>query len=165
MRKPPSINRITPGLGPGQMQTYQIDAPLSSHFRTASCEEVNCPNHERGWVTVIDESTPLGKRQAAYIRETCRPTSAVLAPGTQVRARFVEGRSPAGWTEFRFGAGQECFKPHQVRLSREEIYSVRGGDWRGNPRGTRPRVHDKAEHWVEDMDEHLDKFRTLKERG
>lgn len=114
---------------------------------------------------MIDETTPLGKRQAAFIRENCRPATTVLAPGTKVRARYLEGRSPAGWTEFRFGAGQQCFAPHQVRLTREEIFKVREGDWRGNPRGTRPFVHSKAEHWVEDMDEHLDRFRTLKERG
>jgi hypothetical protein len=152
-------------LSPAAMKTYEVKTPVSSHFRAARCEEVNCDNHANGWVTVVDESTGLGQRQAAYIRQECRPTTAVLAAGAVPRARYVEGASPAGWTEFRFPAGQQCFAPHRARIHRPEVFLVREGDRRGNPRGVAPRRHDEAEHWIEDMQGHLDGIRTIAQRG
>jgi hypothetical protein len=157
------MNRKPPGLGPAAMKTYAVSSPITTHHRDATCAEVECVNHERGWVTVIDETTDLGAKQARYIRQVCRPVGAQVV--VKVRARYTEARTAAGWTEFTFGPGQECFIPHKVPLGRPEIYVVRDGDSRGNPRGTLPRRHDRAEHWVEDMAGHLDGLKTLTERG
>jgi hypothetical protein len=155
-----------PGFGPEQMKTYQVASPITSHRRRADCDdmEVNCAAHRNGWITVVDESTDLGRRQAAYIRQECRPTTAELAVSAGVR-RYIESRTPAGWTEFRFPAGQLCFAQHTARLHRPDIFIVRDGDTRGNPRGTDPYIHTEGEHWVEDHAEHHDRIRKIVERG
>lgn len=134
------IHRLTPALPPQAMKTYALAAPLQTHFRPATCAEVDCPNYLHGWRTVVDETSELGREQAAYIR-------------TQAGRRF-EATREGGLTTFTFEAGQECFATHQQPLEREPIYLVKEGDWRGNPRGTSPRVHTRPEFWVEDFGTH-----------
>jgi hypothetical protein len=53
---------------------------------------------------------------------------------------------------------------HQVRLEKPEIFIVKGGDHRGNPKGTPTRVHTKAEFWVEEFAETQDKIQTQIEK-
>lgn len=134
------VNRITPGLPVTSMQTYAIRAPLETHFRKATCREVDCPHYLKGWKTVADESTDLGQRQAAYIRHTAG-------------RHFTEERNVEGVTTFVFPAGQTCFRSgdHQVRLDRPEIFLKVGGDWRGFT--TPPQVM-RADDWQEDFEEH-----------
>jgi hypothetical protein len=134
------INRIAPVLPVGAMQTYQVIAPVSTHWRDATCVEVDCQHHLRGWRTVVDESTTLGQGQAYYIRHD--------------RTRsHTEEKLASGLTQFTFKPGQNCFTKHRVRVPKPEIYIVRDGDWRGNPTGRR-RVHTNARDWVEDFGEH-----------
>lgn len=123
-----------------KMKTYGISVPVPTHFRVATCEEVDCDWRKTGWVTVSDEATDLGQRQAHHIRRVAgRP--------------FTESRGADGITYFKFPPGTECFEEHLVRIDREEIYLVRGGDHRGNPR-KEIRIHDRPEHWVEDFADH-----------
>lgn len=147
------INRIQP-IGPASSyKTYQIVSPLSTHFRPASCAEVHCPAHQHGWKTVIDERTEQGKSQAHYIRK-------------EAGRKYREDKDIQGaLTIFIFEAGQRCFGAHQVRLDRPETYIVRDGDWRGNPRGTKPYVHTKAAYWVEDFAEHQNRLANEIEKG
>jgi len=134
------VTRITPALPPQAMKTYALAAPLQTHWRPATCEEVDCPQYLHGWKTVVDETTDLGREQAAYIREKS--------------GRRFEATWDGGLTTFVFEAGQQCFATHQQPLEREPIYLVRDGDFRGNPRGTSARVHTRAEFWVEDFGGH-----------
>jgi hypothetical protein len=145
------LNRIGPALPPEHMTTYALKAPLATHFRPATCAQVDCSNWRHGWRTLIDELTELGQRQAHYIRK-------------QAGRAFTE-YPDGGITVFEFEPGQECFAQHQRPLEREPLYLVRGGDWRGDPRGTGARVHASGEDWVEDMQTSLDKTRTRAERG
>jgi hypothetical protein len=86
-------NRITPKLPPQAFKTYQIVAPVSSHWRPATCAEVECPHHLHGWSTTVDLSTDLGRRQASYItRESKRRYQADKAGGTLVRYTFEAGQ-------------------------------------------------------------------------
>lgn len=140
-------NRIDPNMPVGAYQTYSITAPRDTSV-PAACEQVRCPQWQHGWESVIDESTDLGKRQAAYIR-------------TQSRRTFREMKGPDGLTVFRFDSGQRCFAEHRTR---PEIYLVRDGDWRGNPTGRR-RQHTRPADWVEDMAEHQGRLIDLRERG
>ncbi|MFG2372554.1 hypothetical protein ACGFY9_13885 [Streptomyces sp. NPDC048504] len=142
-----SVNRIEPELGAGAFQTYEIRAPRDVRLRSA-CEQTGCPAWRQGWESVIDESTPLGQGQAAYIR-------------TRSGRTFREQKNGAGLTVFRFESGQRCFAEHRTR---PDIYLVRDGDWRGNPTG-RQRQHTRPEDWVEDMAGSLDAVRTGRERG
>lgn len=141
------INRIDP-LHPVQAyQTYSITQPADVLVK-AACERVGCAAWLRGWESVIDETTPLGKQQAAYIRG-------------QAGRTFREQKRGDGLTVFRFESGQRCFAEHKTR---PELYAVRDGDWRGNPTG-RARQHTRPIDWVEDMAESLDKVQQDRERG
>lgn len=146
--------RIVPNMPAENYTTYRILAPVSTHFRPATCQEVDCPHLVNGFVATVDELTELGARQAHYIRHDSG-------------RRFVESRTEAGLTRFEFEPGQRCFNSgeHRVRLDRPEHWLVQGGDWRGNPRGVSTRRHVSADDWRDDMSEHLDALKTAQERS
>lgn len=146
------LNRIAPQAPAAVYQTYAIAAPVQTHWRDATCEQVACPNHLHGWRTNVDETTELGQAQAYYIRH-------------DRTRRHVEERMPDGLTQFSFEAGQTCFEPHKARIERPELFVVRGGDWRGNPTGQAPYQHSSPESWVDDFATNQDRVFTLIERG
>ncbi len=121
-------------------QTFSLLSPLDTHWRTATCAEVDCPVSASGWRTVVEESTPLGERQAGYIR-------------TEAGRQYTEaGR---GMVVFTFPAGEECFTAHQIRADREPFYVIRRGDYRGY---SDPRQHDTEANWQEDFALHQDRL-------
>jgi hypothetical protein len=135
------VNRITPGLPVGAMQSYEIHVPLETHWRRGTCREVDCAHYLAGWETVLDEGDgdEMTAHRANYIRK-------------RAGRSFREYRDNAGLTHFAFEPGQECFRSHQhrVRIDRPEIYDVVQGDWRA--RLSEPRVlppHGWIEHWNE----------------
>src|SRR5258708_3372715 len=144
--------RVPPALPAAAMKTYQIAAPLATHWRPASCEEADCLAYLHGWQTSVDESAELGQRQADYIRSAAK-------------RHYSERRAETGLTVFTFEAGQACFGQHRVPNTRPERFLVTGGDFRGNPLGTPPREHVRPDDWVEDFAESLDEIRTRHERG
>ena len=143
--------RFLPELPAAGYKTYQIVAPLSTHFRPATCAEIDCPAYTHGFRTTVDERTDLGAGQAHYIRR-------------DAGRRFTEEQAEDGRTVFTFEPGQKCFEPHRLRLDRPERFLVRDGDWRGNPTGQRYE-HTNAGLWQEDFAEHQDRIHTLIERG
>lgn len=150
----PQGMRIPPRMRPDEMQTYSISSPRSTHFRPATCAEVECLAYTHGWVTTVDEATDLGQAQAYHIRKVSG-------------RKYAEVRLPSGLTEFTFEAGQVCFaqEQHVLPVGRPEIYTVTGGDWRGNPRGTPTRRHVRAEDWAEDFALHQDKLNDTLRKG
>lgn len=143
--------RIPPALPPSAYKTYQIAAPLGTHWHTVTCADADCDAYRLGWKTVIDERTGLGQRQAHYIRR-------------ESGRRFAEERQPDGLTAFSFEAGQKCFAQHKGRNMRPERFIERGGDWRGNPTGER-REHKRPDDWVESFAENQDRLRDEIEKG
>lgn len=127
------------GLKPHQLKHYTISKPLETHFRQATCVEVACKWHAKGWVTSVDESTALGQQQAHYIR-------------SNRKGQYVE-KVENGLTAFRFKPGNTCFAAdkHLVSLDREPLYTV--GD-----RGRRTR-HKNGLEWVEDFATHQQKLK------
>jgi hypothetical protein len=101
-------------------QTYSIKAPLSTHFRPATCEEVDCPDYRFGWKVHL-EGIPENLRHTA------------LSSGRKYRIE----QEAEGLTWLVYEAGQKCFQNsrHRTRVERPEMYLVRGGDLRGNPTG------------------------------
>ncbi len=146
------INRLAPKMPSGYYKTYSILAPLQSHFRPATCDEVSCRAHMRGWVSPIDERTVDGQKHAYYIRKVAK-------------RRYAESKDAGGLTVFEFPPGQQCFRKHVVPLERPELFVVRDGDYRGNPRQTEPVRHSRPEFWVEDWQEHHQKVKSAMERG
>lgn len=148
----PEPYRVPSKLPVEAVKTFQVLAPISTHFRAATCAEAGCGKHEHGWVSPIDESTELGKQQAWYIRN-------------RSGRRYTEDRNQmAGLTAFVFEAGQECFAQHQVRLERPEFFIVRDGDWRGNPTGHRHQ-HNNAADFVDEFATHQQVLADAIERG
>lgn len=143
------VFHIPPAMGPESYKTYTIRAPRATHQRKATCAEVDCASYQNGWLTVVDENTDLGKRQAEYIR--------VLS-----ERHFTETRE-GGLTSFTFYPGQSCFREHYVSLDREPQFLVRGGDYRGNPRGEPTRVFRNFDDWANHFGEHQDALRKAQQ--
>jgi hypothetical protein len=134
------LSRIQPLMGPESYKTYEMRSPLSTHFRKATCAEAGCEHYLCGWQTRIEGLSP----------------EMIRAAKTSGR-KFTEQRIAEGETYLVFEAGQPCFRAstHRMRITdRPPLYVVRDGDWRGNPRRTKARLHQNPEHWVEDFATH-----------
>jgi len=145
------LNRIDPLMSAAAYKTYQIVAPRTTNFRTATCAEVECSAMVNGFKVTVDVGTELGRRQAHYIRNDRTRSASEVRQGNLV--------------EFTFAAGNKCFVKHSVRVDNNPLFFVKDGDYRGNPRGTAPRQHTSASDWLEDFSEHQDKLKTALERG
>lgn len=140
--------RIVPKLPPGAFKSFTILAPVSTHFRKATCEEVRCEHHEHGWATIVAADSP----QAHYIRYDSG-------------RKFTDELLPGGMVRFAFEAGQMCFKAadHKVRIDRPEIYLARAGDWRGTDGDTFR--HSGSADWVDEFATLQDRWSRAVERG
>lgn len=141
--------RLEPAMPAAAYRTFQVAAPISTHFVPATCEETDCAEFLNGWQTIVPTDSP----QAEYIRHD--------------RARrFFEERQPDGLALFRFPPGQRCFRSgdHKRRLERPEIFVMRDGDHRGNPLGTDP-VRLGVTSWLDTFGEHQERIAELHGRG
>lgn len=143
-------NRIMPRVGPEAYKTYQVAAPLSTHWRKATCAEVDCEQHEHGW----------------RVRVEGLPPEMLHAAKTSGR-RWREEQIAEGETWLLFEAGQACFKAseHRIRVDRPELFLVKGGDFRGNPHGIPTRQHANGRDWVDDFGEHQQRVADQREKG
>jgi hypothetical protein len=129
---------IQPNMPAHSYKTYEVRQPLATHFRPASCVEVDCQAYANGWISTIDVSTELGQKQANYIRLSSGRHYAASENGTAVT--------------FHFASGQACFTTHHIPLGRPQLFVVRGGDFRGNPRGEV--FQRRPDDWVDDFANH-----------
>lgn len=105
--------RWQPKMETHKYRTFSMQAPLDTHYRPATCREVDCAAYQNGWS--FDKS--------------------VLSPAnyykvTHAGKRYREVNLGPGMTYLVFEAGQFCFDKHSIRLPRPEIYLVGRGDWR-----------------------------------
>jgi hypothetical protein len=169
--------RIQPALPVGAMQTYDLSAPVVTHRRKASCQEIECAAWANGWTTNVDVATPLGAQQANHIRLHSKRSFTVQELGMTTLYRNVEsvdehdqvviiavGTEYGDLVTFTFYPGQECFAQHTLPLYRPPILTVYGGDWRGNPTGMH-RTHTRAEDWIDDMQTTLGHVAEAQEHG
>lgn len=147
---PHIMNRVEPKMPASAYRTFAILAPVSSHWRKATCAEVDCPDYLNGWRVRVEGLDPQ-----------------MLHAARTSGRRFRELHVTEGETWLVYEAGQSCFRAeqHRRRLERPELYVVRDGDWRGNPRGTPVRQHARPEHWVENFAEHQQGLADALERG
>lgn len=122
--------------------SYRILNPISTHFRPATCEDVDCEHYLSGWQSLIDESTDLGQRQAHYIRK-------------ESARRYTESRNGAGLTVFTFEAGQSCFgaSKHRTNVGLNPLFAV---DRLNDSGRVSRRVHSSAGSWGDDLHTHTD---------
>jgi hypothetical protein len=131
--------RPEPHMDPAAYKTYAVVSPLSSHFRPATCAEVACPHYLNGWRVHLQALTP-------DLQHAARTSG----------RRYREEHVTEGQTYLVFEAGQPCFKApqHRARIDRAPLYVVRDGDHRGNPRGTKARLFQRPDQWVDDFATH-----------
>jgi hypothetical protein len=123
-----------------QTRDYHVRMPMDRWVRTA-CEDSGCDAWRYGWETHVDEATPLGVQQAAYIRAHSGRT-------------FTERRDGAGITVFVFEAGQRCFAEHRTRPARLLVHEA-----------GQVREHVSFAGLAEDYTEHTGRLAGLIERG
>jgi hypothetical protein len=143
--------RPDPQMPSGAYKTYGLVRPLKTHWRRATCQEIECEAYVKGWITRV----PMGSEQAQYILSNAHGRKYIdITP--------LESSEH----EFLFKCEQTCFgsADHRVPIERDPIYLVRDGDFRGNPTGWRIR-HENADDWVEDFGSHQDVIKTMTERG
>ena len=90
---PGGASYLPPNLPAFQYKTYGLSAPVETHFRDATCQETECEAYQKGWVSVIDVATELGRSQANYIRLHSGRAFTVSEAGTLVT-----------FTDLRFGS-------------------------------------------------------------
>lgn len=146
------VNRVAP-VGPSSAyHAYEIVAPASTHFRKATCVEMQCSGYVNGWVSKLDERDEQHAAMARYIR-------------FDSKREFTEHRDSVGMTIFKFEPGQTCFKAadHRTRIPRPEIFRHRSGDYR---KRTGPiRTFETVTEWLDRFHIDLDKIQTDKQRG
>lgn len=127
---------------------YAIRAPQATHWRKATCEEVDCEAYQNGW-TLREEALDDGLRYA------------VLHSGRRYRRVQIT----AGETYLVFDAGQPCFKAlaHRVRLDREALFLRGRGTYRNFHIQTAKRF--RPADFVEDMQAKFDRVRADRQRG
>ena len=133
------VFRIEPAMPPQAYKTYAMLSPIDTHTRQATCEEYGCDDYRQGWRVRVETLTP----------------DLLHAARTSGR-KYTEQSIAEGETYLVFEPGQACFKAatHRAPIGRPPLYLVRDGDHRGNPRGTKARLHQRPADWVEDFAEH-----------
>lgn len=135
---------------------YLLLAPLETHWRPATCEEVACDRWVNGWELVIPAG-PRAQDRIDYVR------------ADRARAK-KEYRRPDGTVVFRFPpctplyAGNPEHDNHRIRIDRPELFGVLdrkrdpGIRWHGG-RGN------GADDWVDDFANHQDTLSEAHKRG
>lgn len=141
--------RIAPVGPPQAYKTYQIAAPLKTHWRPATCAEIDCEQYREGWAIQIQGLEP-------------EDLHAIRTSGRHYTVHEVAD----GETWWVFEPGQPCFAAatHQCRLEREELFVLRGGDHRGNPTGRKPDLLSPPV-WVDAFGENQESLAEEMERG
>lgn len=143
------MNRIQPQGRVQDYKTYQILSPLSTHWRPATCADIDCPDYLGGWRVRVEGLPP-------EMLHTAKTTG----------RKFTELHISENENWLVYEAGQPCFRApfHKKLLDKQEIFVARDGDFRGNPTGN-VRKHTRAEFWIEDMQENQQRLERLRERG
>jgi len=142
------VNRAVP-VGPvTAYKTYRYAQPLATHWRPATCEEVDCWAWRKGWSLHVESLPPA-------LVHTARASG----------RRFREVQFGPGQTWLQFEAGQPCFHAsrHMLPVGRPPLLVVRDGDWRGNPTG-RTRQHTRMSYFVEDWAENQSRLRDQQQQ-
>lgn len=143
------LNRARPKGPTNAYTTFAVRSPLDTHFRKATCEEIDCPEYIQGWQLRKEDLTPE-----------------LLYTATHCGRKYQEIQIKEGETYLVFEPGQPCFREstHIIPNGRPELFYAGSGDFRSF-RIRNARQHANAENFVDEMATTLDKIRTLQERG
>lgn len=118
--------------------SYRILNPTSTHYRPATCEEVDCDHFLNGWQVRV-EGLP------EELLHTARNSG----------RSFTEMRVSEGVTYLVFAPGQACFKAktHLTNIGRNPLFVV---DTPADNGRIRRRKHSSADSWGDDLHTHTD---------
>ena len=142
----------TGDLPPHMYKRYAASAPMRTHWRQATCAEVECDGYLNGFVTFVDVSLELGRKQHYFL--------------THDRERTYTINQTGQYTfEFIYPPGNPCFQrgSHRTGIGRPPFLLVHNGDWRASSR--EPYRHTRVEDFVDDMNNNSDWLLTLARRG
>lgn len=142
------LNRPKPKMPTHAYRTFAIRSPLSTHTRSATCQEVNCINFVNGWMVRKDSLT---EQQLYAVRSS--------------RRRYVETTVSVSETWLVFEPGQPCFNStkHRIALGRPELYYTGRGDYRSFKAAKSAAI--TRDEWLDRFANHQDKLATLYKRG
>ena len=125
---------------PANRQDFRALLPPDTHRQPATCRDVDCPHYLGGWMTIV----PVDSKQDVYIRnESGRKFTVTKLDGDQI--------------EYRFEAGQRCFRQHTQLNGREPFYIHETKESR--------RVHQRGEDFMEHAHLELDRHFRDKKQG
>jgi hypothetical protein len=150
---------LEPGLPPEQRTTWEMARPLSTHWRTVTCElaaQVGmCDHYTDGFALEFNPADPeladhrAGLRAAGY------------------RWTEVPGQNQPGFIRFVFPPEQNCLasrrQSHLIPRERTPLLRVFHGDWRAH--GATDRVHTRNEDFAEDLWTHVNTLQTKYQEG
>lgn len=140
--------RIEPAMPVQAYKSYAIAAPLETHWRPATCADIDCPDYVNGWQVRVEHLS-----------------AELLHAAKTSGRRYREMPVREGETYLIYEPGQPCFQAskHRKRLERPELYVVRAGDHRGNP--TRELVELDSVSWTDDFGEHQERLADRMKQG
>jgi hypothetical protein len=139
------------------MKSFSLLQPLDTHYRIATCAEVECKGYRSEMTVTFDLTNAQHVSDANWLRNHSGLRFTYFMLDNERKVRFV------------IPAGQTCLesrlRPHRVPLERDPFMVVRGGDvFRGNPTGM-THTHTSPESFVDEWATDLDKLKTVQERG
>ena len=93
---------------------YKASRPLPTHWRKATCQEVDCEQYLLGWQTIVDITTDLGKKQYNYIVNSSGRKGSGNQKGNLVTFTFHMNISSASLDSGALKFGGLPFTPQNV---------------------------------------------------
>ena len=87
---------------------YQVTWPKNTHFRRATCQEVDCDQFLKGWVTI---KIQIDSTEDCYIRN-------------DKTRKSVGVRMEDNTMSYFFEAGQPCFRSHRATSKKPPLLTV-----------------------------------------
>lgn len=143
--------RVAPKLPTGFYKTYRIAAPVSTHYRIATCAEIECKAYMEGWTY---KKSDLERENLLYI---------VTHAGKRFREMQLAD-DPEMYLVFE--PGQVCFqaRTHRISLERPQFFFAGRGDFRSFSH-RRATQFDRGDQWAESFAHHQDIINRVVEEG
>jgi hypothetical protein len=142
---------LQPKMSTDKYKTFNVAQPLDTHFRKATCAEVECDAFVNGWTY----------KKADLI------TADLLYLVTHAGKRYKEATlDDSSELYLVFEPGQMCFQAasHRINLERPQFFTSGRGDRRSfNPR--RAYQYADGDEWVEAFAEHQEILNRVIEQG
>lgn len=101
------------------MQRFSILQPPATHFRAASCNEVECDGYVNGFVTVLDPNLAEHVGLMALLLKSGRHFTQMRSEDA---AQQLGKALPGGLQAFVFQPGQHCFEKHLLPVGRDPLF-------------------------------------------